>query len=114
MLYTLLLIGDEEQWAKADEAERQEMYARHEAFGKLLEERGAERGGGELAHSSSATTVRKVGDDFVITDGPFAETSEQLGGFYIVEARDLDEAIEFAKAVPGDVEIRPLVDPSAQ
>jgi hypothetical protein len=108
--YALLIYGDERQWTEASEADRTAMYAEYEKFGKMLEERNAVRGGAELATTSTATTVRSTAGDTLVTDGPFAETTEQLGGFYLVEAADLDEAIEFAKALPaGIVEVRPLV-----
>jgi hypothetical protein len=108
--YALLIYGDEKQWTQATEADKGAMYAEYEKFGKMLEERGAIRGGAELAGTATATTVRTTGGDTLVTDGPFAETTEQLGGFYLVEAANLDEAIEFAKALPaGTVEVRPLV-----
>jgi hypothetical protein len=109
MKYALLLYGDESVWQNATDAERAEIYAKHGAFLRLLEERDAIVGGAELANSSTATTVRKQGDDVLITDGPFAEMTEHLAGFYLVSARDLDEALEFARALPsGTVEIRPF------
>jgi hypothetical protein len=79
---------------------------------RLLRERDALRGGEELALSASATTLRKPGDgEELVTDGPYAETTEQLGGFYLVEAPDLDAALELARALPADVvEVRPLVE----
>jgi len=113
--YALLIYGNEKNWAEADDAARTQAYAEHGRFGALLAERGAMRGGEELAATDSATTVRAAGDGFVLTDGPYAETSEQLGGFYLVEAADLDEAIEYAKALPGDlVEVRPVVEYTEQ
>jgi hypothetical protein len=112
MRYMLLIYQDadfERSWAEASEAEKQALYAEYGRFGALLEERKAFVAGEELALSHTATTVRREGDDFVVTDGPFAEVAEQLGGFYIVEARDLDEALEFARALPSDVvEVRPI------
>jgi hypothetical protein len=112
MRYMLLIYQDaefERRWADASDAEKEKLYARFGAFGALLEERKAYVAGEELALSHTATTVREDGDDFVVTDGPFAEVAEQLGGFYIVEARDLDEALEFARALPSDVvEVRPI------
>lgn len=111
MHYALLIYADREAeaaWASASEERRREVYARYEAFGRLLEARGALVGGDELAGSASATTVRGEGDRAVITDGPFAEVAEHLAGFYIVDARDLDEALEFARALPAaTVEVRP-------
>jgi hypothetical protein len=110
MEYALLIYGDEKLWDAARDDERKEMYAAHERFSKMLEDRGAIRGGAELASTPSATTVRHSGDDVSVTDGPFAETTEQFGGFYLVEAADLAEAIEFAKQLPAaTVEVRPIV-----
>jgi len=110
MQYALLIYGDEKVWAARADDESREHGARHERFAKMLQDRDAMRGGKELALASSATTLRHQGDDVSVTDGPFAETTEVLGGFYLIEAADLDEAIELAKAVPeGVVEIRPIV-----
>lgn len=114
MKYALLIYQDaefEQYWETATEEQRGEEYAQHGAFMRLLETRGAHVGGHELAVSATATTVRKNGSEHVVTDGPFAEIAEQLGGFYLVEARDLDEALEFAKAVPSaTVEVRPVIE----
>jgi hypothetical protein len=111
MKYALLLYGDESVWQDAGPEERAEVYAKHNAFLDMLRERDAVVGGAELAHSSAATTLRRGGDEVLVTDGPFAEAAEQLAGFYLVEARDLDEALEFARALPsGNVEVRPMVE----
>ncbi|MER7009710.1 YciI family protein [Dactylosporangium sp. NPDC000555] len=68
------------------------------------------RGGAELAPTGAATTLRRRGDEVSVTDGPFAETGEQLAGFYLVEAADLDEALALTPELPsGVVEVRPLV-----
>jgi hypothetical protein len=88
--------------------------AKHMAFSRDL---GAQRiGGSGLKPTSSATTVRTTGKSKLVHDGPFAETHEQLGGFYIIEAPDLDAAIAIAKNVPltsdGAIEIRPLLGPT--
>ncbi|MBB4661916.1 YciI family protein [Conexibacter arvalis] len=116
MLYALLMYQDADfdtQWERASDAERAAVYRQHGDFSTLLESRGAERGGHELALAATATTVRKADDtaaDGVVTDGPFAELAEHLGGFYIVEARDLDEALEYAKALPvRTVEVRAII-----
>jgi hypothetical protein len=110
MEYALLIYGDEKLWDGAGEAERRETYAQHERFMKMLEDRGAARGGAELASTTSATTLRHGGDDVSVTDGPFAETAEQFGGFYLVEAADLAEAIDLAKQLPAaTVEVRAIV-----
>jgi hypothetical protein len=114
MKYALLIYQDdafEKWWATASEDQRKELYEQYGAFSQLLRERNALVGGNELAVSSMATTVRKRDGDSVVTDGPFAEVAEQLGGYYVIEARDLDEALELAKALPSDtVEVRPVVE----
>jgi hypothetical protein len=113
MEYAFLIYGDEKVWQARDESEREENMLRHARFVQMLQERDAMRGGSELARSATSTTVRDTGGDFTVTDGPFAEAGEQLGGFYIVEASDLDDAIALAKALPeGVVEIRPIVPQS--
>jgi hypothetical protein len=109
MEYALLIYGDEKAWASRDDDQTREMGERHTRFAAILQERNALRGGKELALASAATTLRHQGDDVSVTDGPFAETAEVLGGFYLIEAADLDEAIAFAREVPeGVVEIRPI------
>jgi hypothetical protein len=109
MEYALLIYGDEKVWESWSEAEQQENHLRHRKFLKMLQERGAMLGGAELSRSATATTVRDSGGDVTVTDGPFAEAGEQLGGFYLVEAADLDDAIALAKALPeGIVEVRPI------
>lgn len=110
MEYALLIYDDEKAWASRDEDQIRENNARHERFATMLAKRDAMRGGKELALASSATTLRHQGDDVSITDGPFAETTEVLGGFYLIEAADLDAAIALAKELPERVvEIRPIV-----
>ncbi|WP_113700312.1 YciI family protein [Nonomuraea lactucae] len=108
MRYVLLCVGNEHPWTQAGPEERQAVYARWGAYNGFLAERGAGVGGHELAHSSTATTIRKNGDQFLITDGPYAETVEQISGYVLVEAGDLEEAIELAGPMPSDVEIRPV------
>jgi hypothetical protein len=110
MQYALLIYGNEKVWESRDERERQENGERHAKYMELLRSRGAMLGGEELNRSASATTVRNSGDGLGVTDGPYAETAEQLGGFYLIEAADLDEAIELAKQLPEPiVEVRPVV-----
>ncbi len=112
MKYALLIYGDEKLWEARDEQELQANHERHAAYMELLRSRNAMAGGEELARSATATTVRN-GEAAGVTDGPYAETAEQLGGFYLIEAADLDEAIELAKRLPEPiVEIRPVVDHS--
>jgi hypothetical protein len=107
MQYALLLYGDEQVWQAADESVKREIYAKHERF---IMERGALRGGAELAPTGAATTLRRDGAEVSVTDGPFAETAEQLAGFYLIEAGDLDEALALARELPSAlVEVRPMV-----
>jgi len=114
MEYALLIYGDEKVWEARTDEERRALTARHETFARMLEERGAMRGGKELALAANATTLRRerenLDDAVSVTDGPFAETAEVLGGYYIIEAADLDEAIALARQLPElVVEVRPIV-----
>ncbi|HEX3897798.1 MAG TPA: YciI family protein [Mycobacteriales bacterium] len=107
--YLLLIYQDEAAYSGADEATLGEMHAGHGAFWGKHE--GAIAGGNALELTPMATTVRPNGGDFTVTDGPFAETKEALGGYYLVEAADLDAAIAIAKDIPsgmGCIEIRPI------
>jgi hypothetical protein len=104
--YAILIYGSEEM-GPADNAIMAEYMA--------LSERETTFGGAELDAPSTATTVRAQNGDILTTDGPFAETKEMLGGFYLIDVPNLDDAIAFAGAVPaarrgGSVEIRPLVE----
>jgi hypothetical protein len=112
MKYALLIYQNEKEWDEATEEERREAYAAHGRFAALLRERDADRGGEELALSGTATTVRRQDGEVLLTDGPYAEMAEQLGGFYLVEGRNLDEALEFARVLAdmgGTIEVRPVV-----
>jgi hypothetical protein len=110
MKYALLIYGDEKAWEARDEQQWQETHARHAAFMATLRTRGQLIEGGQaLDGSATATTVRNGSDKVDVTDGPYAETAEQLGGFYLIEAADLDEAIAIARQVPEPiVEVRPV------
>ncbi|HTG48130.1 MAG TPA: YciI family protein [Actinomycetota bacterium] len=114
MRYILLIYGDEAGRGAMSEDDRHAMYAEYEKFANEITERGIGRGGDELSPVSSATTVREREGTMLVTDGPFAETKEQLGGYFIVDVDDLDTAIELASKIPavhgGSVEIRPIVD----
>ena len=113
MQYALLIYIEEPTEAPTDEAIAAEMEA-YNGFTRHVAERGAMKAGEALHPASTATTVRVRDGQTVTTDGPFAETKEVLGGFYIVEAADLDEAIDYAARIPGaahgSIEIRPIVD----
>lgn len=111
MKYALLLYADEKRWQEATEEERSRRHARHDEYTALLEARGALLGGEGLSVSTEAVSLRKESERVLRTDGPFVETVEHLGGFYLIEAADLDEAIELATACPEDIiEVRPVVE----
>ena len=123
MKFALLLYQDkafEEEWDAMGPDERAEVYAEFAAFDEAAAAAGARiLGGNELGLSHTATTVRRPtaglnrsGDEFTVTAGPFAELDEHLGGYFEIEARDRDHAIEIAKLLPiGTTEIRPIIEP---
>ncbi|MFE5341070.1 YciI family protein [Isoptericola sp. NPDC056578] len=101
-----------EIWGAADDAHRERFYARLEAFDSAVAERGAVVAGEGLGHPAAARTLGPgAGGDRAVTDGPFAEAAEQLGGFYVVDVPDLDTAIELARLLPDEltVELRPAL-----
>ncbi len=114
MQYALLVYEDEQVYGDdRDHPAMTAIFAQHMAFGDEL---GAARvGGSGLKATTAATTVRTRGGTQSVHDGPFAETREQLGGFYLIQAPDLDAAIAIAKRVPliqdGSIEIRPVLGP---
>jgi hypothetical protein len=113
MRYLLLIYNAEPTEPVPDEAMAGEL-AGYQAFTDWTRERGHFLGGEALHPTSAATTVRVIDGRTVTTDGPFAETKEALGGYYLIEAKDLDEAIDCAARIPGathgSVEIRPILD----
>ena len=113
MKYMLLIYRDEPSWDQLGLAEQQKIYADTVELSRELTSRGQYLGGFPLHPSSSATSVRVRDGKRLVTDGPFAETREQLGGFFMVEAKDLDEAIALAAGIPGSrtgsIEIRPIM-----
>ena len=116
MHYIILIYGDEKNFAMMSESPeaKADMYAAFMRYGADMQAAGVLRGGAELKPTHSATTVRVRNGKTLTTDGPFAETKEQLGGYYIVECANLDEAIEAAGKLPavkyGTVEVRPIID----
>jgi hypothetical protein len=108
--YLILLYEDEQSWAEAGDGMAAEMLAAHRAFGERHHD--SLQGGSALQPQVTATTIRGWNTTTPsVTDGPFAETKEALGGFYLVDAADLDEALAIAKEVPapfGGVEVRPI------
>ncbi len=114
MQYMLLIYADENAWESLPEDERQAMYAEYGKLNGVLRRQGKLVAGDELQPVATATTVRVRKGETVVSDGPFAETKEALGGYYLVDAESLDEAIEWAARIPtareGTIEIRPVVD----
>ena len=112
MRYVVLIAYEPGQWDDADEAVRQEYFDAHDAFQHYVDEHGAHLGSAALGDADTATTVRTAADDTrTVTDGPFAELAEQIGGYYDVELPDLDSAIAAARLLPSayTVEIRPVI-----
>lgn len=113
MQYLLLIYDQESQWGKMSEAEQGKMMQDYGALTQSLKQTGHYVGGNQLHPVSEATTVRVRDGKKLVTDGPFAETKEQLGGYYLVEAKDLDDAVAIAARIPsaryGSIEVRPLV-----
>ncbi len=117
MKYMLLIYLEEQGWDKLTEQERQNVYAEYGQFTQEIMASGNHLAGSELHPSSTATSVRVRDGKQLATDGPFAETKEQLGGYYLIEANNLDEAIGIAARIPsarvGTVEVRPVAEAAA-
>jgi len=117
MRFLLTLIGPEGGWEDITPEQVAEEMKHWEAYGKETVEAGAFVAGEGLEPTQTAKTVRGGrGEERVVTDGPFAETKEQVGGFYLLECKDLDEAVGWAKRCPiseGGVEVRPVLDYAA-
>ena len=115
MQYMLLIYADPEA-QPSTEAEGNALHGEYQTYTEDILKRGTMVGGSALARPTSATTVRVRNGNRMVTDGPFAETKEWLGGYYVIEAPSLDQALEAAAKCPGakygSVEIRPLVDMS--
>jgi hypothetical protein len=113
MRYLLMIYDRESEWASKTETERHEVYRRHNELIENLKAAGKYQGGAELTPPSSATCVRTRNGKLLLTDGPYAEATEQVGGYYVVDAADLDEAVGFAARIPvsafGAVEVRPFM-----
>ncbi len=112
MRYLLLVFDEAAALERMDDAEKRRIMADYRTFTERLVQTGNFRAGDALAPVTTATTIRLRGGRRLVTDGPFAETREHLVGYYLVEARDLDEAIGIAERIPsarfGAVEVRPL------
>jgi hypothetical protein len=112
--YLLTLYRDESRSADRTPEEQRENMQQWDAYTTAVMEAGVHRGAEGLQPSATATTLKiEPSGDHIVTDGPFAETKEQLGGFYLIECEDLDEALGWAKRIPmpgGTVEVRPVMD----
>jgi len=113
MQYLLMIYADESRMKDVTPADREAMYVEYRALTDSLIKSGHMRAGDALQPTSTATTVRVRDGKVLTTDGPFAETKEQLGGYYLVEAKDLDEAAKLAARIPGarqgSIEVRPIM-----
>ncbi len=114
MKYMLLLFGDESGWEGLSEDQVMEVTEAYGKYSEDVEAAGVFVSGEGLQPSSTATTLRMSGGERLLTDGPFAESKEQVGGFYVLDCKDLDEALEWAEKCPasqdGTIEIRPVMN----
>jgi hypothetical protein len=112
MRYLLMICTDQNMIAALSPEEGATMLAEYAAFGEEMGRRGVLLGGERLRPTTDATTVRVRDGEVLVADGPFAETKEQVGGYYMVDCRDLDEALEVASKIPGarhgTIEVRPI------
>ena len=114
MRYVCLIYDDEKNWEKMPKAESDAMMGEYFAFTNDIKKNGQYQAGEALQPVATATTVRVRNGKTSTTDGPFAETKEQLGGFYILECKDLDDALAYAARIPsarfGTIEVRPIME----
>jgi len=114
MRYMLLIYHDEQAWSALSEAERQQIYVEYRQLIHQLVAGGQYLAGDQLQPAATANTVRLRDGKQMVTDGPFAETREQIGGFFMIEAKSLEEANSIASRIPsarmGTIEIRPVVE----
>ncbi|TMK55382.1 MAG: YciI family protein [Actinobacteria bacterium] len=112
MRYLLMICTDESAIGALSPEEGSAMLAEYGKFGEEMTERGVLRDGARLRPTTDATTVRVRDGEVLLADGPFAETKEQVGGYFLVDCKDLDEAIEIASKIPGaqhgTIEVRPI------
>ena len=109
----LLIYVNEAEGSRRSDAEQTQMHREYMALTQDLVRTGKNKGGNALEQTAAASTVRVRSGKTMVTDGPFAETKEQLGGYYLVEAKDLDEALSIAARIPGakfgSIEVRPVM-----
>lgn len=112
MEYLALIYADEDWWGGISDAERSHVYDRYRAFASEAEKAGVMKGGSELAPTSDASTVRIRTGETLVTDGPYAEVKEALGGYFLLECASMEEALDWAARIPGAqhgaVEVRPV------
>ena len=113
MEYILLIYVNEAEGKRRSDAEQAQIHREYMAFTQDLSSTGKNKGGNALQQTAASSTVRVRNGKAVVTDGPFAETKEQLGGYFLVDANDLDEAISIASRIPGakfgSIEVRPVM-----
>jgi len=113
MQYLLMIYGNEKVHQQYTEAEGRKIYGEYMKFTQEIKDNGKYLGGNPLKPTSTATTVRVRDGKQLVTDGPFAETKEQLGGYYLIEAVDHDDAVKIAAKIPGaqdgSIEVRPIM-----
>jgi hypothetical protein len=113
MQYLLLIYGTENAWDRKDTSERDRVLKEYGEFTQSVAKSGHLRGANELDVTKKAKTVRVRDGKQLVSDGPFAETKEQLGGYYLLEAKDQDEALKIAARIPsarwGSIEVRPVI-----
>jgi hypothetical protein len=117
MRYLLLIYSDETRYPRLSAQENDKLLAEYRAFSTKVQGAGKHIASDRLQPTTTATTIRIRNGETLTTDGPFAETKEQLGGFFMIEAKDLDEATAWAAQIPsakyGSVEVRPIWERSA-
>jgi hypothetical protein len=117
MQFLAIIYNDESLYADATPEQIAATFEAHGRFGQASREAGVFVGGEGLQPSATATTVRVRDDERMLTDGPYAETKEQLGGYYLLDCKDLDDALNWAAQIPeaktGAIEVRPIMDYAA-
>jgi hypothetical protein len=118
MKYLLLIYLEEKQWVEHSETDKQQIYGEYRQLMQDLTATGQFLGGSQLHPIGTASSVRVRDGKELVTDGPFAETHEQLGGYFLVDVKNLDEAIAIAARIPsareGTIEVRPIVERAAE
>jgi hypothetical protein len=118
MEYMLFIYTDEKQWARLSESERESITEEYFGLTREMSENGVYVAGAPLQPTSTSSTVRVRDDELLVVDGPFTETKEQLGGYFLIEADSIEEARRWAAKVPaaryGSIEVRPVLPVGAE